>query len=175
MHMAMWVPPPYQSCKTWSWYLGVPWMTVFLPPQKLSKVSRPLRHTSQLLSAALAPQKAPSQTKRRSCPINAAPCEPRPQNTWGQPKDRRDPRPVTKLPSLPLQHRSAISIASKHTSNLQICMLTRTGYPGFLCSKDVWVILNLSVSILVPLWEWTIFNYLYYLCSSYGHSFVLHC
>ena len=32
-------------------------------------------------------------------------------------------------------------------------VLTQTGYPGFLCSKDVWVILNLSVSILVPLWE----------------------
>ena len=32
-------------------------------------------------------------------------------------------------------------------------MLTRTGYPGFLCSKDVWVILVLSVSILVPLRE----------------------
>ena len=32
-------------------------------------------------------------------------------------------------------------------------LLTRTSYPGFLCSKDVWVILILSVSILVPLWE----------------------
>ena len=42
------------------------------------------------------------------------------------------------------------------TSNLpevQMELLTRTGYPGFLCSKDVWVILTLSVSILVPLRE----------------------
>ena len=32
-------------------------------------------------------------------------------------------------------------------------VLTRTSYPGFLCSKDVWVILILLVSILVALWE----------------------
>ena len=38
-------------------------------------------------------------------------------------------------------------------SEEMLAMLTQTGYPGSLCSKDVWVILILSVSILVPLWE----------------------
>ena len=38
-------------------------------------------------------------------------------------------------------------------------VLTRTGYPAFLCSKDVWVILLISVSILIPLRDNELLDY----------------
>ena len=38
-------------------------------------------------------------------------------------------------------------------------LLTRTGYPAFLCSKDVWVILLASVSIVIPLRDNELLDY----------------
>ena len=93
-------------------------MTVFLRQRKPSEVSGWLRHTSPLLSAAPAPQKVHSQTKRSSHPINAAQCGPILPSAWGLREGKRDPGPV--LPNLRQQHALANSIASEHASNLQI-------------------------------------------------------
>ena len=105
-------------------------MTEFLPPQKPSEVFGPSRHTSQLLSAARAPRKARSRTRRKSHPINAALREPRLQSTWEQLKDRSDPGIARKLPKLLLQRRSVISIASKRASNIRIHIAEASALAG---------------------------------------------
>ena len=59
-----------------------------------------------------------------------------------------------------VEHKGVNPFTKKNSmEHLGMIMLTRTGYLAFLCNKNVWVILLVSVSILIPLRDNEPLNY----------------